>query len=254
MRVVTWNVNSLRARGDSMRVLLEKYLPDVVLLQETKVGDEAFPEAVFTELGYDVAHWGFSAWNGVAIASRVGLEDVTKGLSGDKDEEARAIFARCQGLACGSVYIPNGRSLDDPHYQYKLAWLKDLAAWARSSCDVRAIVGGDFNIAPADDDVWDPTELAGMTHVSDSEREGLSDILRAGFVDSFRALHPQGEAFTWWDYRQGAFRRNRGMRIDLMLVSQPLLERVEDVAVLLDLRSVARPSDHAPVLCTLKEE
>jgi len=253
VKVVTWNVNSIRARMESVALLLDEYSPDIVLLQETKVVDNLFPLEAFSDRGYEVAHWGFSAWNGVAIASRVGLEGVVRGFRDGVDEEARALFARCGGLQCGSVYIPNGRSLDDPHYQYKLDWLTDLATWARSVSPCAAIIGGDFNIAPQDIDVWDPAELVGMTHVSDAERQALGEILRAGFVDSFRVLHEE-EAFTWWDYRQGAFRRNRGMRIDLLLASHPLAKRLTEVRVLRDLRTVARPSDHAPLLCTLSDE
>lgn len=250
MRVATWNVNSLRARVDSVARWLEEQAPDVLCMQETKVVDEDFPEELFVARGYQVVHWGTSQWNGVAIAARAPIAEVERGLSGGEDEEARAIAGTVLGVRVYSVYVPNGRALDDPHYRYKLEWLDALRARvATELARGPLVVAGDFNVAPGDRDVWDPSALEGATHVSPPEREAISRIIALGLVDGVRALAGDEEAFTWWDYRQGAFRRNLGMRIDLVLVSSDLAPR--EFLVDRAARGWPRPSDHAPVIVDL---
>ncbi len=249
MRVVTWNVNSLHARLGRVREWLEANGPDVMLLQETKLRDEAFPSEVFTALGYESAHAGQGQWNGVAVLSRVGLTGVTRGLS---DGEARLVGATCGGLRVYSCYVPNGRALDDPHYAYKLRWLDELRGLlAGRDGALPVVVAGDFNVAPADRDVWDPAALEGMTHVSHPERAALEGIVATGLVDVVRALHPDEPCFTWWDYRGGAFHRGWGMRIDLVYVDAALAPRVRAAYVDRDARKGVKPSDHAPVVVDL---
>jgi exodeoxyribonuclease-3 len=250
VRVATWNVNSLRARVDSVSRWLEEQSPDVLCLQETKVVDADFPEELFAARGYEVAHWGTSQWNGVAIAARTPLSGVVRGLAAGEDEEARVIAASVLGVRVYSVYVPNGRALDDPHYRYKLAWLESLRARVAEEVPRGPlVVAGDFNVAPEDRDVWDPSALEGATHVSTPEREAIARLCSLGLIDGVRALAGDEEAFTWWDYRQGAFRRNLGMRIDLVLVSADLEPRafVIDRAA----RGWPKPSDHAPVIVDL---
>ncbi len=248
MIVATWNVNSLRARWPRVSQWLIQRSPDVVLLQETKMTDAAFPFDEFGELGYEAVHYGQGQWNGVAIASRVGLDDVVRGF-GDGDPEARLIAATCAGVRVVSCYVPNGRSLDDPHYQYKLAWLDSLRDYlARRDPERHVIVGGDFNVAPADIDCFDPEGLAGSTHVSEPERAALRAVEATGVEDLIRRLHPDDPSFTWWDYRNGAFHRGWGLRIDLLLVDAPLVAMARAAYVDRDARKGEKPSDHAPVL------
>jgi exodeoxyribonuclease-3 len=246
--VATWNVNSLTARWARVADWIEQRQPDVLLLQETKQDDAKFPDAGFAELGYESAHYGQGRWNGVAIVSRVGIAEVTRGF-GDGDPEARIIGATCAGWRLYSCYVPNGRALDDPHYAYKLAWLarlRDLVAQRERT--VPLLVAGDFNVAPSDRDVWDPAALEGSTHVSAPERAALADLASEGLVDALRLLHPDEPAFTWWDYRQGAFHRGWGMRIDLVFVDAPSAARVSAAWVDRDARKGEKPSDHAPVV------
>lgn len=210
--------------------------------------DAAFPFDEFGELGYEAVHYGQGQWNGVAIASRVGLDDVVRGF-GDGDPEARLIAATCAGVRVVSCYVPNGRSLDDPHYQYKLAWLDSLRDYlARRDPERHVIVGGDFNVAPADIDCFDPEGLAGSTHVSEPERAALRAVEATGVEDLIRRLHPDDPSFTWWDYRNGAFHRGWGLRIDLLLVDAPLVAMARAAYVDRDARKGEKPSDHAPVL------
>ncbi len=249
MRVATWNVNSLNARLGRVLEWLEANGPDVALLQETKLRDEAFPTEAFAALGYASAHVGQGQWNGVAVVSRVGLAEVERGLS---DGEARLVGATCGGLRAYSCYVPNGRALDDPHYAYKLRWLDELTArLAARDRSVPVVVAGDFNVAPADLDVWDPAALEGMTHVSGPERAALDGLVATGFVDAVRALHPDEPCFTWWDYRGGAFHRGWGMRIDLVYLDADLAPRVRAAYVDRDARKGPKPSDHAPVVVDL---
>ncbi|MCU1364276.1 MAG: Exodeoxyribonuclease [Acidimicrobiaceae bacterium] len=248
MKVATWNVNSLTARWPRVSAWLDETSPDVALLQETKQTDEKFPFADLKELGYESAHYGEGRWNGVAILSKVGLENVTRGF-GDGDLEARVIGAQCGGLQVYSCYVPNGRALDSDHYQYKLRWLASLArTLAAREPGEHLVVGGDFNVAPRDLDVYDPSLFVGMTHASEPEREALRVLESGGLVDLTRRLHPDETIYSWWDYRNGAFHRGWGLRIDLLLVDQALAELATESYVDRDARKGVKPSDHAPVV------
>ncbi len=252
MKVATWNVNSLTARRTRVEAYLLSEDIDILLVQETKQNDAKFPFESLRELGYEAAHYGQGQWNGVAIISRVGLEEVTRGF-GDDDPEARCIGAICGGLQVYSCYVPNGRALDDPHYAYKLRWLaalRDLVA--RRPDGQRLIVGGDFNVAPSDLDCHDPSAFLGATHVSEAERTAVQEIIEMGVVDVTRHLHPDEPCFSWWDYRNGSFRRGFGLRIDLLLVSANLLPSVRASYVSRDQRKGEKPSDHAPVVVELE--
>lgn len=253
MRFATWNVNSLRARRELVAQWLLAQQPDILCLQETKVKDAEFPEDLFAEVDYHVAHWGVSAWNGVALVTREPVEQVGLGIVDDA-EEARCITGIVEGIRVFSVYVPNGRSLDDPHYAYKLEWLELLRQRVAEELQRGpVIIAGDFNIAPTDADVYDPAALEGATHVSEPERMALQRLLDLGLVDC-GAIHPSDEpSFTWWDYRQGAFRRGMGMRIDLVLVSESLEQRVRSVAVDRVARAATKPSDHAPLVVEFED-
>jgi exodeoxyribonuclease-3 len=248
VKIATWNVNSLTARWSRVDAWLRESAPDVVLIQETKQHDQKFPSATLTELGYESAHYGQGQWNGVAIFSKVGIEDVTKGF-GDDDPEARIIAATCGGIRVVSCYVPNGRALDDPHYVYKLAWLEKLRelATARDPSQ-HLVIGGDFNVAPTDLDVYDPSLFVGATHVSEPERQSLRALEATGLVDLTRSLHPDEQIFSWWDYRNGSFHRGWGLRIDLLLVDEGLLACATASYVDRDERKGEKPSDHAPVV------
>lgn len=248
MKVATWNVNSLTARWPRVEEWIESAAPDVLLIQETKQTDAKFPFAQLSELGYESAHYGQGQWNGVAIFSKVGLSDVTRGF-GDDDPEARIIGATCGPLRVYSCYIPNGRSLDNPHYVYKLEWLaklKDLVA--KRDSDQHIVVGGDFNVTPSDLDCYDPSVFEGATHVSEPEREALRAIEGTGLNDLTRKLHPEDPSYSWWDYRNGSFRRGWGLRIDLLYVDDGLLEKATASYVDREARKAEKPSDHAPVV------
>ncbi len=262
MRIATWNVNSLKARLPRVEEWLGYADADVLVLQETKFADTAFPAMAFQALGYESVHFGQGQWNGVAILSRIGLVDVERGFAspaGDVDEytagilrEARVISATCAGLRITSVYVPNGRSLDDPHYDAKLVWLDHLRAEHASDRDRPAVIMGDFNIAPDDRDVWDPTKFAASTHVTPPERARLSDLHEAGFRDAFRHLYDGDRLYTYWDYRAGDFHQHRGMRIDLVLATAPVIDRVRWAIVDRNARKGKLPSDHAPVVVDLE--
>ncbi len=251
MRIATWNVNSLTARLPRVEEWIGYARPDVLCLQETKQADAAFPHATFQLLGYETAHHGDGRWNGVAIASRVGLDDVQVGLDGDRDNQgSRLVAATCGGVRIHSVYVPNGRSLDSEHYPAKLAWLGRLKVQLQDTCqpDQAVAVCGDFNVAPDDRDVWDPSQFEGMTHVSPPEREALTDLESWGLVDAFRRVYPDDRLFSWWDYRGGSFHRHHGMRIDLILVTEVLAARTTFGLIDRNARKGEKPSDHAPVL------
>ncbi len=253
MRIATWNVNSLRARWARVEEWLAYARPDVLCLQETKMADAAFPRDAVAATGYEGAHHGDGRWNGVAILSRVGLDGVQAGFAGDDPTagaECRLLSATCGGVRGMSVYVPNGRSLDDAQYAFKLEWLRKLRGHLDTTCDADEAVAvcGDFNIAPTDADVWDPSVLAGMTHVSEPERLALADIETWGLVDVFRSQHPEAGLYSWWDYRSGAFHQHRGMRIDLVLASRLLAERSTFSLIDRQARKGPQPSDHAPVL------
>ncbi len=248
MKIATWNVNSLTARWPRVEAWLIDKSPDVVLIQETKQTDAKFPFAELAALGYEAAHYGQGQWNGVAIFSKVGLDDVVRGF-GDDDPEARIISATCGDVRVYSCYVPNGRALDDPHYAYKLRWLANLERLVeRRDRSMHAVVGGDFNVAPTDFDCYDPSAFVGATHVSEPEREALRRLERTGLVDLTRSLNPLAPCFSWWDYRNGSFRRGWGLRIDLLYVDQGLYEKATASYVDRDARKGEKPSDHAPVV------
>lgn len=257
MKIVTWNVNSLRARIGRVEAWVTANEPDVLLLQETKCSDKNFPAAVFEAHGYETIHHGNGQWNGVAVISRVGLESPRGGFFDDDLEtiaECRIATAVCGGIRCMSVYVPNGRTVDSEHYLAKLEWLRRLRVELDECCTPEdpIAIGGDFNIAPEDRDVWDIAQFDGMTHVTPAERSALADVVDFGLTDALRHLHPDGDGpFSWWDYRNGAFHRGWGMRIDHILVSSPVLERLESVEIDREARKGEKPSDHAPVVLEL---
>ena len=256
MRIVTWNVNSLRARLERVEEWIREVQPDVVCMQETKLADDAFPALTFEALGYQSAHHGQGQWNGVAILSKVGLDDVVSNFAPgiEPDPDARLITATCGGVRISSCYVPNGRSLDDDHYVYKLSWLDRLHAHlvADTSPAADVIVTGDFNIAPEDRDVYDPAKFVGATHVSPPERDRLRALLDWGLVDLFRRQHPEaGSVYSWWDYRAGDFHQGRGLRIDLALGSASIADRCTWSVVDRNARKGQSPSDHAPLVVDL---
>lgn len=252
MRLATWNVNSLKARLPRVEAWLEEVRPDVVCLQETKLADAAFPALPLAALGYEAIHVGEGRWNGVAILSRVGLEDPVAGFDdgGEPDPEARLVWATCGGVRVGSVYVPNGREVGHDHYRYKLAFLDRLAeAVTANGAPARPLaLCGDFNVAPDDRDVWDPGAFVGATHVSEPERAALRRLQDRGLVDVFRRHHDAGGLYSWWDYRAGNFHRGRGMRIDLVLATEPVAEATGAVLIDRNARKGPSPSDHAPVV------
>jgi exodeoxyribonuclease-3 len=264
VRIATWNVNSLKARLERVVLWLERAQPDVLLMQETKLGDADAPADVFERAGYTLAHHGEGRWNGVAIASRSGVADVVTNFgaplrvartedTGDDEPfaEARMIAASCGGVRVVSLYAPNGRSVGSVFYQAKLGWFDRLARWLAEAADPRAplVLGGDFNVAPADADVWDAEACHGGTHVSEPERAAFARLLDWGLVDIYRRQHSEPGRFSWWDYRAGNFYKNIGMRIDLLLVSAPLAARVVWSEIDRETRKgKPLPSDHTPVV------
>lgn len=257
MRIATWNVNSIRARAERVLAWLERSDTDVLLVQETKVKDELFPSLLFEAAGYEVAFHGLNQWNGVAIISRVGIADVERGFAdqptwGDPPAaEARAIGATCAGLRLWSVYVPNGRTLADPHYEYKLDWLAALRAEAErwSAAGTPLALLGDWNVAPLDEDVWDIAVFDEATHVSAPEREAFAAFDKAGLVEVTRD-HAPGK-YTYWDYQRLRFPRNEGMRIDFAWANPALAERVQRVWIDRDERKGKGASDHVPVVLEL---
>jgi exodeoxyribonuclease-3 len=258
VRIATWNVNSLKQRLPRLLPWLDQRRPDVVCLQETKVADDAFGELLSDDLaarGYEAAVHGEPTWNGVAIISRVGLEDVVAGLPGAPGfphPEARAVSATCAGIRAVSVYVPNGRAPGSEHYHYKLAWLSSLRE-AIAAGPQPAIVCGDMNIAPTDADVFDPEAYVGQTHVTEPERAALSQLQALGLRDVVRDRWPTQRVFTYWDYRAGMFHQDLGMRIDLVLASEALAGRIRAAWVDRHARKGRGPSDHAPVIVDLDE-
>ena len=258
MRIATWNVNSAKQRAPRLLPWVDERRPDVLCLQETKLADDAFAallEPEFTRRGYEVAHVGEAQWNGVAIASRVGLSDVVRGIAsapGFPHPEARAVAATCAGVRVHSLYVPNGREPDSDHYRYKLAWLAALQADVAAGPD-EAVLCGDMNIAPTDADVFDPAAYVGQTHVTDPERAALAALQNLGLHDVVRERWPQERVFTYWDYRAGMFHQDLGMRIDLVLASEPVATRVRAAWIDRHARKGTGPSDHAPVIVDLDE-
>jgi len=259
MRLATWNVNSAKQRIPRLLPWLDERRPDVVCLQETKLADGTFAEllgAPLRDRGYEFAAHGEAQWNGVAILSRVGLEDVVAGIPGGPGfphQEARAVAATCAGVRVHSVYVPNGRVPGSDHYAYKLAWLRALGEAVAAGPESR-VVCGDMNVAPTDADVFDPLAYAGQTHVTPPERAALVELQRvAGLHDLVRDHWPEARIFTYWDYRAGMFHQDRGMRIDLVLGTPAVEERVRAAWVDRQARKGSGPSDHAPVMIDLDE-
>ncbi|HWF58418.1 MAG TPA: exodeoxyribonuclease III [Candidatus Dormibacteraeota bacterium] len=253
MRIATWNVNSLTMRLPRVLDWLESTRPDVLCLQETKVADQLFPRAELAALGYDAATHGAGQWNGVAIISTVGLAAVRRGFPGEPgfpDPEARALAATCGPVRVWSLYVPNGRTVDSPHFAYKLSWLSALReALAAEAADAAPLaVCGDFNVAPTDSDVWDPAAFIGSTHVTAPERAAVTALLELGLTDVTARALKGPQPFTYWDYRGGNFHRGLGMRIDLVLLSAGLAAHISDAYVDRDARKGKAPSDHAPVV------
>jgi exodeoxyribonuclease III len=263
VRIATWNVNSLKARLDKVLWWLERAKPDVLLMQETKLADAEAPVDTFGKAGYALAHHGEGRWNGVAIASRCGIQDVvsnfgeplrparTPDVSDDEPlAEARMVSAVCGGIRLVSLYAPNGRVVGSTFYEAKLAWYVRLAHWLAEATDPKEplVLGGDFNVAPADIDVWDSRACHGGTHVSGPEREAFGRLVRWGLVDAYRLHHPEPGRYTWWDYRAGNFHKNFGMRIDHLLVTAPLQKRTVWAEIDREARKGKPvPSDHAPL-------
>ncbi len=257
MLVATWNVNSLNARMPRVEDWLQQVEPDIVCLQETKLGDDGFPALAFSALGYESVHHGEGRWNGVAILSRVGLDDPMFGFhsSLEPDSDARLVSATCGGVRVHSVYVPNGREVDHEHYHYKLSWLARLRRHleATVSPDDPVVVAGDFNIAPTDDDVWDPAQFTTSTHVTEPERAALADVCEWGLVDTFRRRHTSGGLFSYYDYQAGRFHKREGMRIDYLLASRPLADQSVFDVVDRNGRKGSKPSDHCPVVAIYRD-
>jgi exodeoxyribonuclease-3 len=264
MRIATWNVNSVRARADRVADWLGRAEVDVLAMQETKCSDDQFPTMTFLAAGYEVVHCGHDQWNGVAIASRVGIDDVKLGFAGQPAwgagetarSEARALGATCAGVRVWSLYVPNGRTVDDPHYRYKLEWLDALhdtaTSWLQDDPDAQIALVGDWNIAPTDDDVWDIEVFRDATHVTEPERRAFRAI-EGQFADVVRPFTPGPGVYTYWDYTQLRFPKREGMRIDFVLASPALARRVVHAEIARDERKTGKnrigsPSDHAPVV------
>ncbi len=262
MRVATWNVNSISARLPRLLAWLAQVRPEVVCLQETKVADESFPYADLRDRGYEATAHGDGRWNGVAILSRLGLVDVVDGLPGapsfpvpDSPPEARAVTATCGPIRVSSVYVPNGREPADPHYGYKLRWLDALSravAGPAAAAPPFAVLG-DFNVAPTDDDVWDPAAFVGSTHVTEPERAAVAALRELGLHDVVPRPLKYDRPFTYWDYRAGMFHKNMGMRIDLVYGNAGFVAAVEDAYVDREARKGKGPSDHAPIVIELRD-
>ncbi len=273
MRIATWNVNSLKARLEKVEWWLDRARPDVLLMQETKLADDAAPELPFRIAGYELLHHGEGRWNGVAIASRVGIEDVVTNFGDgpvrnsaagteiaeedvDPSDEARMVSAVCGGVRVVSLYAPNGRIVGSPFYVGKLRWFERLARWLEETQDASTplLLGGDFNVAPTDEDVWDAKLAHGGTHVSEAERAAFDRLRAWGLVDAYRLHHREPKRFSWWDYRAGNFHKNFGMRIDHLLVTASVAARVRWAEIDREARKgTPIPSDHAPLFLDLDE-
>ena len=256
MRIASWNVNSLRAREDLVLDWLEAHDPDVLCMQETKLDDQEFPEDPFGDLDYDVVYHGQPGYNGVAIAARDEPKDVQRGLAGPpRDAEPRALATTVRGIRIVNVYVPNGQTHGSPKYRYKLEWLDQLIDHIASRYDPGAplVLCGDFNLAPAAEDVWWDESTTGDTRlfVSPPERRRFRQLVEWGLVDAYRHVHPNVRTYTWWDYRNSAWETNHGMRIDHFLVTRPVLERAKDVRIDTMMRGEPSPSDHVPLVLEL---
>jgi exodeoxyribonuclease-3 len=254
MRLVTWNVNSVRARLARVTAFLKKAAPDVACLQETKVVDADFPADAFRELGYHATFHGQKTYNGVAILSLAPPSEVVKGMQDDEaDPEARLLAVTVSGVRVVDVYVPNGQTVGSPKYAYKLRWLARLRAFLDRNCraDQPLVVAGDWNVAPEDRDVWDPAAWRDQVLFSEPEKAALREVAAFGMVDALREKNQEAGVYTWWDYRMGAFHRGFGLRIDHLLMTRPLAARLRSVVVDRDERKGAEPSDHAPVIAEL---
>ena len=254
MRIATWNINGLRARLDFVRIWLEARRPDVVGLQELKVGDDEFPGGAFEDLGYEAVCHGQKGWNGVAILTRHPAESVERGLPGQEGFGARLVGARIRGLTFTTVYCPNGKELTHEDFPAKLAWYDDLAAAWSPGTGVPAVLCGDFNVVPAALDTWRGEQGDGRIFHTVEERQRLEALLGLGLHDLYREVHPESRAFSWWDYRGGAFHRGQGLRIDFLLGTRPVLDRVTHAEIDRDFRKKKEgltASDHAPVIVDL---
>lgn len=258
MRIATWNINSVRVRVERALEVMRRHDLDVLALQETKVATEKFPREAFEQAGYQVAAWGLNQWNGVAIISRVGLEDVQMGFPGQPGfgdpevTEARALGATCGGVRVWSLYVPNGREIDHPHYAYKLAWLEQLrtqtAGWLAADPELQLLLTGDWNVVPTDDDVWSMAAFAGKTHVTPPERAAFAAFAEVGLEELSRRFLPAPHTYTYWDYVQLRFPKNEGMRIDFGYASPALAARATDVVIDRNERKGKGASDHVPVI------
>lgn len=252
MRLATWNVNSLAARLPRVEAWVAQVQPDVLCLQETKCADDAFPTMDFSMWGYESVSHGEGRWNGVAIVSKVGVDDIRPGLDdADLDIEARLLTVRCGDVHVVTAYVPNGRTLDAPQYEQKLKWLARLRTLLAERFDPtvdQVVLCGDLNIAPDDRDVYDPTMYVDSTHTSEPERAAFRDLLDWGMVDVFRQRYEADGLYSWWDYRAGNFHKGKGMRIDHILATPPLAERTAAVLIDRNARKGEKPSDHAPML------
>lgn len=253
LKVVSWNVNSIKARLDRVLAFLERARPDVVCLQELKCVDEAFPADALRAAGYQAAVFGQKTYNGVAILARETPEEVTRGFRDWDDPASRFITARIRGVRIASAYVPNGQAVGSEKYAYKLEWLGQLRRLLDRvyRADEPLVLAGDFNVAPEDRDVHDPEAWRGQILFSEPERKALADVCAFGLRDLIRLHHPEGGIYSWWDYRQLAFPRNSGLRIDLLLATAPVAERCRAAYVDRDERKGKLPSDHAPVIAEL---
>ncbi|MBI2707854.1 MAG: exodeoxyribonuclease III [Proteobacteria bacterium] len=252
LTIATWNINSIRMRLPLLLSWLKETAPDIVLLQETKTSDDQFPREAIEDLQYNIAISGQKSYNGVAILSKFPLEDVTLGIPGFADDQARYLEAVTNGMRVASVYVPNGSAVGTDKYQYKLTFLKHLYAHTQTllTYDEAFVLGGDFNIAPTDQDVYDPEEWHEKILCSTPEREGLRSLVYLGLTDALRALHPhQKELYTWWDYRRGDWQNNFGLRIDHLLLSPQAADHLTEAFVDKNVRAIEKSSDHAPVVC-----
>ena len=255
MKLVTWNVNSLKMRLPRVLEFLAEHEPDIACLQETKVAPEAFPIAELADAGYSAVHHSGGRWAGVAILARGEMpSEHTGGLPGEvAQDETRWVEATVAGIRVASVYVPNGRTIDSPTFAEKLTFLDAMQRRVGELRGGPLIVAGDMNVAPADIDVYDPPAFVGSTHTTRDERGRLEAILGEGLVDAFRHLHPDEVGFTWWDYRAGHFHKKLGLRIDLVMVSADLAERLEHCGIERNYRKGSKPSDHAPLMAVFAD-